>query len=140
MELTKFSEYKLYNSMAQYGISEDYAECIYNYLVHGFNPGSFFTSLLANDFMGAVSHSHPGNTVSALKNLVTWIANVLPHGVTHGSYRVVDVWTKMTGEQRRFILEQHGLIYSEQDEILKVLKGETPIEPFFRINLTKNRF
>jgi hypothetical protein len=131
MDLTNFSKYKLYHSMAKYNVNKDYAECIYNYLVYGFHPGSFFTSLLANDFMGAVSHSHPGNTVSALKNLVTWITNVLPEGVTHGSYRAVDGWIELTGEQRRFILEQHGLIYSEQDEILKVLKGETPIEPFF---------
>lgn len=131
MELTKFSEYKLYNSMAQYDVNKDYADCIYNYLVHGFHPGSFFTAVLANDFMGAVSRSYPGNTIPTLKNLVTWIVNELPCNVTHGSYKVVDDWSKMTDENRRFVLEHHGLIYSEQDEILKALKGHLPVEPFF---------
>ena len=66
MNLTNLSKYKLYNSLKNYSVSKDYADPIYNYLVHGFNPGSFFTALLANDFMGAVSRSHPGNTIPAL--------------------------------------------------------------------------
>lgn len=131
MNLTNLSKYKLYNSLKNYSVSKDYADPIYNYLVHGFNPGSFFTALLANDFMGAVSRSHPGNTIPALKNLVTWIVNELPIGVTHGSYEIVDAWTRLSTEERRVVLEQQRLIYSEKDEIIKILKGVEAVEPIF---------
>ena len=131
MNLTNLSKYKLYNRLKNYSVSKDYADPIYNYLVHGFNPGSFFTALLANDFMGAVSRSHPGNTIPALKNLVTWIVNELPIGVTHGSYEIVDAWTRLSTEERRVVLEQQKLIYSEKDEIIKILKGVEAVEPVF---------
>jgi hypothetical protein len=131
MNLTNLSKYKLYNSLKNYSVSKDYADPIYNYLVHGLNPGSFFTALLANDFMGAVSRSHPGNTIPALKNLVTWIVNELPIGVTHGSYEIVDAWTKLSTEERRVVLEQRRLIYTEKDEVIKILKGVKAVEPVF---------
>jgi hypothetical protein len=129
--LTNLSKYKLYNSFKSYNVDKDYADPIYNYLVHGYNPGSFFTSLLANDFMGAVSRSHPGNTIPALKYLVTWIVNELPIGVTHGSYEIVDAWTKLSTEERRVVLEQRRLIYTEKDEVIKILKGVKAVEPVF---------
>ena len=131
MNLTNLSKYKLYNSFKSYNVDKDYADPIYNYLVHGYNPGSFFTSLLANDFMGAVSRSHPGNTLPALKYLVTWIVNELPIGVTHGSYEIVDAWTKLSTEERRVVLEQRRLIYTEKDEVIKILKGVKAVEPVF---------
>ena len=131
MNLTNLSKYKLYKSMKTYHVDKEYADPIYNYLVHGYNPGSFFTSLLANDFMGAVARSHPANTIPALKNLVTWIVNELPNGITHGSYDIVDSWTKMSSEERRVVLEQRRLVYTEQDEIVRILKGEEAVEPFF---------
>jgi hypothetical protein len=117
--------------MKSYEVDKDYADPIYNYLVHGYSPGSFFTSLLANDFMGAVARSHPLNTIPSLKNLVTWIVNELPHGITHGSYEIVKAWTLLSVEQRRVVLEQQHLIYSEQDEIIRILKGEEAVEPVF---------
>lgn len=131
MNLTKFSKYKLYNSMSSYQIDRDYADPIYNYLVYGFDPGSFFRSVLANDFMDAISRSHPANTIKALKNLVCWIVNELPAGTTHGSYEIVDAWIAMPKEERRVVLEQRRLIYTEQDEIIKVLKDEEVKEPSF---------
>lgn len=117
--------------MKSYQVDKDYADPIYNYLVHGYNPGSFFTSILANEFMDAISRSHPSNTISSLKNLVCWIINELPHGVTHGSYEVVDAWLKMSSEERRVVLEQRHLIYTEHDEVIRILKGEEAIEPKF---------
>lgn len=117
--------------MKYYEVDKEYAEVIYNYLVYGFSPGSFFTSLLANDFMGAVARSHPANTIPALKNLVSWIVNELPVGLTHGSYEVVEKWLKMSDESRRSVLEQLGLIFTEQDEVVRILKGEQATDPFF---------
>jgi hypothetical protein len=131
MKLANLSKYKLYNSMAQYEVAKDYADPIYNYLVHGYGPGSFFTSLLANDFKGAVARSHPGNTIPALKHLVTWIVNELPEGVTHGSYEIVAKWLEKSSEERRVVLEQQQLIYTEHDEVIRILKGQVAKEPVF---------
>lgn len=131
MNLSNLSRCKLYSSLASSHVSKDYADPIYNYLVHGFEPGSFLTSVLANNFLDAVSHSHPGNTIPSLKNLVCWIVNELPEGITHGSYETVEAWIKMSSEERRVVLEQRRLIYSEQDEIVRILKGEEAVEPFF---------
>ncbi len=117
--------------MKSYLVEKDYADPMYDYLVHGLNPGSFFTALLANDCMGALSRSHPANTVPALKNLVIWLMNELPQNVAFGSYEVVDAWTKLSSDERRVVLEQQGLVYSEQDEIVRILKGEEAIEPVF---------
>ena len=129
MNLTKYGKYKLQNKMASYEIDRDFADPIYNYLVLGYNPGSFFTSVLANDFMDAISRSHPANTIIALKKLVSFIVNEMPHGITHGSYEVVDAWTKMSTEERRKILEECRLIFTEKEEIIKVLKDEPVTEP-----------
>jgi hypothetical protein len=131
MNLANLSKYKLYNNFKSYQVDKDYADPIYNYLVHGYSPGSFFTSVLANDFLGAVSRSHPANTIPALKRLVTWIMNELPHGITHGSYDIVENWLKMSSEERRVVLEQRRLIYTEKDEVVRILKGEEAVEPFF---------
>lgn len=129
MNLTKYSKYKLQNKMALYKVDKDYADPIYNYLVLGYNPGSFFTSVLANDFMDAVSRSHPANTIPALKNLVCFIVNEMPDGITHGSYEIVDAWTKLSTEERRKILEECRLVFTEKEEIVKVLKDDPVNEP-----------
>lgn len=131
MNLTKYSKYKLQNKMALYKVDKEYADPIYNYLVHGFSPGSFFRSVLANEFMDAVSRSHPANTIPALKNLVCFIVNEMPDGITHGSYEIVDAWTKLSTEERRKILEECRLVFTEKEEIIKVLKDEPTTEPFF---------
>jgi hypothetical protein len=129
MNLTKYGKYKLQNKMALYKVDKDFSDPIYNYLVHGFNPGSFFTSVLANDFMDAVARSHPANTIPALKKLVSFIVNEMPHGITHGSYEIVDAWTKLSTEERRKVLEECKLIFTEKEEIVKVLKDEPVSEP-----------
>ena len=131
MNLTKYGKYKLQNKLGLYKVDKDFADPIYNYLVLGYNPGSFFTSVLANDFMDAISRSHPANTIPALKNLVCFIVNEMPHGITHGSYEVVDAWTKLSSEERRKVLEECRLIFTEKEEIIKVLKDEPVTEPIF---------
>lgn len=131
MKLADISKFKLLGTMASSQVSKDYADPIYNYLVYGFEPGSFFTSVLANDFLDAISRSHPANTIPALKNLVSWIVNYLPEGITHGSYEIVEAWLKMSSEERRQVLEQHNLIYTEHEEVIRILKDEKAIEPFF---------
>lgn len=131
MKLTLHSKNRIYQTFSDYEVPREWADVMFNYLVHGLPPGSFFTSLLANDAMATIGHSHPSNTILALKHLVTWIRNNLPYNVAYGSHTSVDKWIEMSSSQRREVLEAWGLIYNEQDEIIKILKEEKTVEPFF---------
>jgi hypothetical protein len=123
MKLTDYSKNKLMKSLAEYSVPKDYADPIYNYLVHGFHAGSFWNAVLANDFMGAIARSHPANTITGLKVTVSWIFNTLSNGVTHGSYDAVDAWLKMSSEDRRIILQELGLIYTAEEEFTMTLSS-----------------
>ena len=101
---------------------------MYNYLVHGFNPGSCFTAVLANDFLSAVSRSHPSNTIEAFKHLAGWIRDTVP-AEARGSYEAVDHWTSMGPEFRRAVLERAGLVLPADREMWLTLKNEPVLEP-----------
>ena len=125
--VSKHSLARMYESLASYSVPNDYAHPIVNYLIHGFHPGGFFTSLLANDAMGAISRSHSLNDMLLLKNLVTWIQNTLVNGVHYGSYEIVDEWIKFPTETKRKSLEDRNLIFDEQTEIMMILKDEPTV-------------
>ena len=131
MKLTKYSVNRFRNNAVQWEVPKEYFEPIFNYLVHGYSPGSFFTSLLANDMFSAMARSHPANSVIGLKNLTNWINSLELRGIAWGNYEVVKNWLKTDEAARRVVLEKVGLVYSEQDEIIKVLKDEPSVEPFF---------
>lgn len=128
MNVTKHSQNRFLDTMAHWRVPRDYADPIYNYLVHGFEPGSFFTAVFANDFMVAMGRSHPGNTVESLKTVSGWILNHCPHAAW-GSYEQVRSWLKLDTAARRAILQEHGLVYTEQEEIMLALKNERTVEP-----------
>lgn len=130
MELTKHSRNLLLESMSYWSISKEYVDPIYNYLVYGWQPGSFFTAVFANDFVIAMTRSHPANTIEALKHVSGWIINSCPR-VAWGSYQKVDAWLAMDGSQRRKHLQDHGLVYTEQEEIVLALKNKLTVEPVF---------
>ena len=111
-------------------VPKEFAYPFYNYLVYGYHPGSCFTSVLANDFAGAISRSHPGNTVPAFKTLVGWIESTVPEQAW-GSYAKVKAWCDITPEQRRIILEHNQLIYTNKEEVVLILKDEPTVEPQF---------
>ena len=130
MELTKYSRNRFLDTMVHWHMPKDYADPIYNYLVYGFNPGSFFTSVFANDFIMAVTRSHPANTIGALKTVSAWIVNSCPPEAW-GSYDQVQAWQKMGAKRRRTCLEQRDLVYTEQQEIMMALENQPTVEPFF---------
>lgn len=101
---------------------------MYNYLVHGYHPGSFFGYVLSNNFANAIMSSHPGNTMEALKHLVGWMLDTLPEEAW-GSYEKVKAWCDIDEEQRKIILEHNQLIYTNQEEAWKILKDEHTTEP-----------
>ena len=123
MKLTKYSIYILAQSADRWRVDAEYFDPMYNYLVHGFSPGSFFTALLANDAIGALSRSHPANTIPALKKLAGWILNDFPH-TAFGSYPTVSGWIDLSNAERRLQLEQAHLVLTEQEEIIAALKDQ----------------
>jgi hypothetical protein len=129
MQLTKFSRDRMLLSASSWTVPRDYFDPLFNYLVHGFEPGSFWTAVLANDFMNAVQHSHPSNTIEALKHAVGWIRESFPEE-SYGDHKTVKAWIELDGHQRRLHLEAAHLIYTEQQEIMKGLRGEKSFEPF----------
>lgn len=128
MNLTKYSKNKLLKTFKTWDVPKDFADPMYNYLVYGYNPGSCFTSVLANDFAAAMVRSHPSNTVEAFMALSKWIIHTVPYNA-RGSYSAVSNWTYLNPAQRRVILEELDLIYTEEKEIWLVLKEEPTTEP-----------
>lgn len=115
-------------TFATWSVPKDFADPFFNYLVHGYTPGSCFTSVLANDFVSAVSRSHPANTIEAFKALVGWMRDTMPTEA-YGSYEKVADWTALNPEQRRIILEKRNLVFTSKEEVVKILKDEPSTEP-----------
>ena len=128
MKLTAHSHNRLMQTFEHWNVTKDFAEPFYNYLVWGFRPGSCFEAVLCNDFAKAIQRSHPGNTVTAFKALVGWIDSTVPE-VARGSHKQVLLWSSCDEQQRRSILEQHGLIYTSKEEVMLILKDEPTVEP-----------
>jgi hypothetical protein len=124
VKLSKYSENRIKTTAMEWEVPNDFYEPIYNYLVHGFYPGSFFSALLANDMFRAIGSSHPNNTIMALKNLTGWIRATCGHSIFWGSAKVVQNWIEMSDEQRREKLELLNLIYPEKEEVIMILKDE----------------
>jgi hypothetical protein len=129
MKLSDHSRNRLLHSFDLWDVPQEYSQHVYDYLVNGFDPGGFYTAVLANDFMSAVIRSHPGNQIDALKGLAGWIYNTMPN-TAWGSYDRVRTWLKMTDEDRRVVLEQAELIYTTKDEMWLVLKNEHTSNPY----------
>lgn len=129
MEFSRYSRARIMQGAVDWQVPKDFFDPIYNYMVHGYEPGSFFSAVLANDFFRAMQSSHPGNTIPALKNLTGWIRSTMGYGIFWGSEEVVQNWLKMSGEQRREKLELLRLVIPEKDEIVMILKGEPCVEP-----------
>ena len=128
MELSVYSNNRLREGCALWDVSADMADPMLNYLTHGWEPGSCFTAVLANDFAGAITKSHPSNTVNSFKSLVGWISDYFPREA-HGNYATVKEWCARSAEDRRAILEQHRLIYTAKEETWLAIKGEKTQEP-----------
>jgi hypothetical protein len=128
MKLTKYSRNKILETFKRWDVPKDFADPMYNYLVHGFQPGSCFTAVLANDFRRAILASHPSNTVEAFKALAGWIDEVMP-AETKGSYNNVDVWCSLPADVRRLILEDYEIIHTTQQEVMMTLQDKPTTEP-----------
>ena len=123
MNITIFSHERLYQTFKEWEVPNDFADPMANYLVYGYEPGSCFTAVLANDFAGAIRSSHPSNSVEAFKALAGWIYSHVPPQA-YGSYERVRAWLDLNADERRAILEHNRLIYTAKEETWLALKGE----------------
>ena len=128
MNLTQHSRNRVLETFKRWEVPKDFAEPMYNYLIYGYGPGSCFTSILANDFAGAIQRSHPANTIEALKALSGWIYDCMPRE-SFGSYDAVSNWCYLTDEARRAILETNHLIFTAKEETWQALKDTPTHEP-----------
>ena len=129
MKLSEHSQNRLLQSFDLWEVPQEYSRPMYDYLVNGWDPGSFYTAVLANDFMSAVTRSHPSNRIAELKGLASWISNTMP-AAAWGSYDRVQTWLNMSDEDRRTVLEQAQLIYNTKTEMWLVLKNEHTSNPY----------
>ena len=123
MNISVHSRDRLYRTFKAWEVPQDFADPMANYVVYGYEPGSCFTAVLANDFGAAILSSHPSNSIEAFKTLVGWMRSHLPP-TAYGSYERVRAWIDLDPEQRRNILELNRLIYTPQEETWIALKGE----------------
>lgn len=131
MNITNYSRNRFYQTLNDWEVPKEYADVMFGYFVAKHHPGSFFSALLANDFAGAIVHSHPANSIQGLKHLVGWLRSTMLYGIAWGTSEVVQTWLHTSPEQCREILVKHNLVYSEQDEIMLCLNGKPTVEPFF---------
>lgn len=127
MKLGAYSKNRVMGTFAHWNVPKDFADPMYNYLVHGYNPGSCFTSVLANDFAGAIARSHPANTVESFKALAGWMRDTVPADA-YGTYKAVNDWCYLKDNERRVILENENLIYTKEEEMILILSGEPVTE------------
>jgi hypothetical protein len=114
----------VYRSMANWQVPREWADVMYRYLVHGLEPGSMFTAMLANDARRMILGSHPNNTIEAFKAVAGWITDVVP-AQARDSYPAVAAWCRLTNEDRHQILAQQDLLLTPEAATFAVLKGAT---------------
>lgn len=128
MDIGPYSRKRVLETMAQWNVQKEYADPLYNYLIYGFSPGGFFTSVLANDWHMAIMRSHPANTIEALKAATGWIHDHVPPQAM-GSYGAVEDWCRMESAERQKILLERDLILPSKREVFLALKGTPANDP-----------
>ena len=123
MNLSKHSKERFNETFKYYMVDDEYSQSIYNYLVYGLEPGSFWASVFANDFINAMMTSHMANKIPNLKNAARWIYFKMPDPA-FGSYDAVNQWLNMPDDERRTFLEKKELIYTPEKETWMILKEE----------------
>jgi len=123
VKLTRHSINRIHDSADLWRVDAEYRESLINYLIWGFQPGSFWSAVLANDFKRAIQSSHPANTIPALKAATGWIWDSFPT-VSRGSPAAVNAWLAMSAAERRGHLELCGLIHTEREEVVLILQSD----------------
>lgn len=73
-----------------YQMTQQSKESLYNYFVHGFEPGSFMRSVLSNNLFAAAGSADSVNT-KLLGEYANWLVNHAPYQ-SYGSPEAVQGW------------------------------------------------
>lgn len=120
LEIKKGHE-DFWGTFQMWPVNEEWAVEMYNYVMKGFQPGSFHTAVFANSLIDAAAHSHPGNDWSNIVAMVKWIHNCAPRE-SFGSYADVEYWLNLHPEQRDEILYDLGYKTREKELVVRTLK------------------
>ena len=74
----------------RYQVTEESKESLYNYFVHGFEPGGFMMAVLCNDLYGAAGRADFVN-IDLLGEYAKWLVNHAPYQ-SYGSPEIVRGW------------------------------------------------
>lgn len=75
---------------AGWGVPDHTAETIENYLIRGYHPGGFVSSVLSNDLFGACTSCDHINK-QAIVDIVKWVACMVP-SASWGSRQAIADW------------------------------------------------
>lgn len=106
-----------------YPVTDEEAQELYNYFIHGYPPGSFHTAVYANDLWQAAFKSHPSNQWNTIQATAKWVYANAPAG-SAGSYENIKNWTKLSEEERRKICEDRGWLLTEEELTWKLVSEE----------------
>lgn len=81
-----------------YDVPDHTKESLENYFFRGFEPGSFVTSVLANDLMGAVTRCDHINK-NHIVDISKWVMHNAPHG-SWGDMETVINWVQDKDNRR----------------------------------------
>ena len=98
-------------------------QSIENYLMHGFEPGGFLTSVLANDLYLAVGRADHWNK-ERLPKIVNEVLYKMPN-ISWGSYAAVKDWCADKDGRRSAYAAQ-----KEKEYTWRVLKGENKTKAY----------
>lgn len=85
---------------AGYGLPDLSEQALYNYFVHGLEPGGFITAVLANDLLAASAKADHWNK-SLITQYAKWLAFRAPPG-SYGSYDAVRGWLSKNEHYNEF--------------------------------------
>jgi hypothetical protein len=80
-------------------------ESLYNYFVHGLEPGGFMTAVLSNDLYSACARADYTN-VNLMQQYTLWIENHAPYG-SFGDRDTVRGWLR---KNEHFVYFQKQLV------------------------------
>lgn len=92
-------------------------EALENYLMHGFEPGGFLTSVLANDLYLAVGRADHWNR-DRLPDIINEVIHKMPSW-SYGSYTAVKEWCADKDGCRSYYSD-----IKQQEYVMRVLKDE----------------
>lgn len=89
-------------------VHQDCRHAIFNYLVHGYNPGGFLTAVMTNDLYRAAATADIENS-KRLTRVANFVTQALP-SCCYGSHAAMEAWRERTDQERELLLIDRALL------------------------------